>query len=181
MAEQGIEQAIIERAEIDEDGNNLQSNEAVVAQNDEGSVGGEVDEPPAKKTKVSSTSGETEPKDGKNDKDLYPYAKLRGIRIFSEREINAQDAEMTREYWNFWNKTAEELCSDRAYNDWGKRDLKLFIDAAWVAHKTQLHEVHEREIQESVKELQERYGDGELPSKLKTEDENVTELLAQVS
>ena len=137
-------------------------------------------EPPAKKSKTPSTSGKAGSKGEKDGKDPYPYARIRGIRIFSEREISSQDAEMTREYWNFWNRTAEELCSDRAYNDWGKRDLKLYIDAAWVVHKTNLQETHERQLQEAIKELQERYGHGELPVKLKTEDENVTELLAQV-
>ena len=128
------------------------------------------EEPPAKKKKPSEQRAESP----------YPFAKLRGIRIFSEREINGQDAEMTRGYWKFWNMTAEELCSDGAYNDWGKRDLKLYIDAAWVMHKTHLHELREREVRESVKELQERYGPSELPVKLRTEDENVTELLAQL-
>lgn len=134
--------------------------------------GVEADEPPTKKTKTSTTSGNTE--------SPYPYARLRGIRIFSEREIKAQDAEMTRAYWNFWNQTAEELCSDRAYNDWGKRDLKLYIDAAWVADKTRLQEDQEKQLQEGIKELQERYGHTELPAKLKTEDDNVTELLTQL-
>ena len=137
-------------------------------------------EPAAKKSRTPSTSGKAGSKGEKDGKDPYPYARMRGIRIFSEREISSQDAEMTREYWNFWNRTAEELCSDRAYNDWGKRDLKLYIDAAWVIHKTNLQETRERHLQEAIKELQERYGHGELPVKLKTEDENVTELLAQV-
>jgi hypothetical protein len=127
--------------------------------------------PPAKRSKASEQMTES----------LYPFAKLRGIRIFSEREINGQDAEMTRGYWKFWNMTAEELCSDGAYNDWGKRDLKLYIDAAWVIHKTHLQELREREVRDSIKELQDRYGPSELPVKLRTEDENVTELLAQVN
>lgn len=136
------------------------------------------EQPPAKKAKTSATSGDANGE--KDEQDPYPYARIRGIRIFSEREISSQDAEMTREYWNFWNRTAEELCSDRAYNDWGKRDLKLYIDAAWVAHKTNLQEAHERQLQEALRELREIYGCAELPGKLKTEDENVTELLAQV-
>lgn len=111
---------------------------------------------------------------------LYPFAKLRGIRIFSEREINVQDAEMTREYWKFWNLTAEELCSDGAYNDWGKRDLKLYIDAAWVLHKTKLQETREKDMRDSMKEIQDAYGSTDLPAKLRTEDEIVTELLTQV-
>ena len=132
--------------------------------------GGSEEEPPAKKSKAS------EPKEDSP----YPFAKLRSIRIFSEREINGQDAEMTRVYWTFWNTTAEELCSDGAYNDWGKRDLKLYIDAAWVIHKTKLQESREIEVREGIRELQDRYGSSELPVKLRTEDENVTELLAQV-
>lgn len=130
------------------------------------------DEPPTKKSKVSDEEREDSP---------YPFAKLRGIRIFSEREINGQGAEMTRKYWKFWNLTAEELCSDGAYNDWGKRDLKLYIDAAWVVNKTHLQEQREKEIREDFKELLDRSGSSELPVKLRTEDENVTELLAQVS
>ena len=125
-------------------------------------------EPPSKRIK------------GEKGDNPYPFAKLRGIRIFSEREIKGQGAEMTREYWKFWNLTAEELCSDGAYNDWGKRDLKLYIDAAWVINKTHMQEIREKEIRRGVKELQERYGSSELPVKLRTEDENVTELLAQV-
>lgn len=181
MAEQGIEHPISQT----EEGQSLRepSGESVFVLGGNGSQGAEAvssGEPPAKKAKKSTTSGKTDSKVEKDGKDPYPYAKMRGIRIFSEREINAQDAEMTREYWSFWNRTAEELCSDRAYNDWGKRDLKLYIDAAWVAHKTHLQEAQERQMQEAIKELQERYGNAELPAKLKTEDENVTELLAQV-
>ena len=140
------------------------------SQEEGGSERGIQEEPPSKKNKTSEDKGDSP----------YPFAKIRGIRIFSEREINGQDAEMTREYWKFWNTTAEELCSDGAYNDWGKRDLKLYIDAAWVIHKTHLQELREKTVQEDIKELQEQYGSTELPVKLRTEDENVTELLAQV-
>jgi hypothetical protein len=136
--------------------------------------GGSEEGPPAKKRLKSKESEQ-------KDDSPYPFAKLRGIRIFSEREINGQDAEMTRGYWKFWNITAEELCSDGAYNDWGKRDLKLYIDAAWVIHKTHLQELRERRVRDSITELQDRYGSSELPVKLRTEDENVTELLAQVN
>lgn len=134
--------------------------------------------PPAKKSKASG--GESGESVETQDDGPYPFAKLRGIRIFSEREINGQDALMTREYWTFWNTTAEELCSDGAYNDWGKRDLKLYIDGAWVVHKTHLLEQREKSMREGMQELQERYGALELPLKLRSEDENVTELLAQV-
>ena len=133
----------------------------------------ESEEGPAAKKRKDSAEQEEESR--------YPFAKLRGIRIFSQREINGQDAEMTREYWKFWNLTAEELCSDGAYNDWGKRDVKLYIDAAWVINKTHLQELRENEIRESIKELQVTYGSSELPVKLRSEDENVTELLAQVN
>lgn len=135
-----------------------------------GSEGGIQEGPLPKKSKTSEEKGDSP----------YPFAKLRSIRIFSEREINGQDAEMTRVYWKFWNTTAEELCSDGAYNDWGKRDLKLYIDAAWIIHKTHLQELREKDVRESIKELQVQYGSSELPVKLRTEDENVTELLAQV-
>lgn len=138
-------------------------------------------EPPKKKSKTSRGG-----KKGKaveiniDPDDKYPYARLRGIRIFSDREIEAQDAQMTREYWRFWNDTAEELCSNRAYNDWGKRDLKLYIDAAWIIHKTYLQENVERELAESLKELQEKCGYNELPHKLKNQDESVTTCLSKV-
>ena len=146
-------------------GSNMDENTEILQQSDS------EEGPPAKKPKESDQQEEESP---------HPFAKLRGIRIFSEREINNQDAEMTREYWKFWNRTAEELCSDGAYNDWGKRDIKLYIDAAWVIHKTHIQESREQEIRENIKELQARYGSTELPVKLRTEDENVTELLAQV-
>ena len=87
---------------------------------------------------------------------------------------------MTKEYWRFWNDTAEELCSDRAYNDWGKRDLKLYIDAAWIIHKTYLQELRERELAGMLKELQEKHGYVELPPKLKTQDQAVTSALSKV-
>ena len=125
---------------------------------------------PSKKTGDSSSASQAK----------YPYARLRGIRIFSDREIEAQDADMTKEYWRFWNQTAEELCSDRAYNDWGKRDLKLYIDAAWIIHKTYLQELRERELAEALKELTEKHGYLELPQKLRTQEEAVTKALTQV-
>lgn len=134
-------------------------------------------EPPKKKARKN------QPKKAENTAatgDKYPFARSRGIRIFSDREIESQDAEMTKEYWRFWNDTAEELCSDRAYNDWGKRDLKLYIDAAWIIHKTYLQELRERELAELLRELQEKYGYAELPPKLKTQDQAVTTALSKV-
>lgn len=149
---------------------------AVVETEDQGKNDGS--EPPKKKARKSP------PKKAENtaatSQDKYPFARSRGIRIFSDREIESQDAEMTKEYWRFWNDTAEELCSDRAYNDWGKRDLKLYIDAAWIIHKTYLQELRERELAELLRELQEKYGYAELPPKLKTQDQAVTTALSKV-
>lgn len=141
----------------------------------------ETDEPPKKKSKKtpSKKAANTEPTSTSHDK--YPFARSRGIRIFSDREIESQDAEMTKEYWRFWNDTAEELCSDRAYNDWGKRDLKLYIDAAWIIHKTYLQELRERELAGMLKDLQEKHGYGELPAKLKSQDQAVTSALSKVA
>ena len=139
---------------------------------------GEDHEPPKKKSRKSSPKKAE--KAATNSQDKYPFARSRGIRIFSDREIESQDAEMTKEYWRFWNDTAEELCSDRAYNDWGKRDLKLYIDAAWIIHKTYLQELRERELAELLRELQEKYGYAELPQKLKTQDHAVTNALSKV-
>ena len=141
----------------------------------------EVAEPPKKKSKKAKSSPKAAaklPEIVPGDK--YPYARRRGIRIFSDREIEVQDAEMTREYWRFWNQTAEELCSDRAYNDWGKRDLKLYIDAAWIIHKTYLQEVTERQLAESLKELMDKHGYSELPQKIKNQDQTVTTSLSKV-
>ena len=149
---------------------------AVVETEDQGKTDGS--EPPRKKARKST------PKKAENtaatSQDKYPFARSRGIRIFSDREIESQDAEMTKEYWRFWNDTAEELCSDRAYNDWGKRDLKLYIDAAWIIHKTYLQELRERELAELLRELQDKYGYAELPPKLKTQDQAVTTALSKV-
>lgn len=142
----------------------------------------EVAEPPrkkSKKSKPSSKAAEKEPALVPGDK--YPYARRRGIRIFSDREIEVQDAEMTRQYWRFWNETAEELCSDRAYNDWGKRDLKLYIDAAWIIHKTYLQEVTERQLAEGMNELLEKHGYPEISTKIKNLDQAITSSLSQVN
>jgi hypothetical protein len=141
----------------------------------------DVPEPPKKKGKKSKQSPKAADKIPEViPGDKYPYARRRGIRIFSDREIEVQDAEMTREYWRFWNQTAEELCSDRAYNDWGKRDLKLYIDAAWIIHKTYLQEVTERQLAESLKELLDKHGYTELPPKIKNQDQIVTTSLSKV-
>ena len=141
----------------------------------------ERDEPPKKKSKKSSSKKAANAEPASAGQDKYPFARSRGIRIFSDREIESQDAEMTKEYWRFWNDTAEELCSDRAYNDWGKRDLKLYIDAAWIIHKTYLQELRERELAGLLKELQEKYGYAELPAKLKSQDQAVTNALSKVA
>lgn len=138
-------------------------------------------QPPKKRMKMAARSSTAaEPSVSPVPNDPFPYARLRGIRIFSEREIEAQDAEMTKSYWRFWNRTAEELCSDRAYNDWGKRDLKLYIDAAWIIHKTYLQELTERQLGENLKELQEKYGYIEVPPKIKSQDETVTGSLSKL-
>lgn len=143
----------------------------------------EVESPPPRK-KRSRTSGSAKkqkaPEVVRDPNDKYPFARDRGIRIFSDREIDVQDAQLTRDYWRFWNDTAEELCSNRAYNDWGKRDLKLYIDAAWIIHKTYLQENVEKELAESLKEMQEKHGYEELPHKLKSQDEAVTTCLSKV-
>lgn len=135
-------------------------NETNVQENDEY-------EPCSKKNKTSDES--------------YPFAKSRGIKIFSQREIGRQDAAMTKEYWKFWNETAEELCSDGAYNKWGKRDIKLYIDAVWIVYKTKLLEPRERELRDNLTKFHDSYGSRELPAKLRTEDENLIELLSQVN
>lgn len=142
----------------------------------------EVAEPPkkrAKKSKQTSKAAEKMPEIIPGDK--YPYARRRGIRIFSDREIEVQDAEMTRQYWRFWNQTAEELCSDRAYNDWGKRDLKLYIDAAWIIHKTYLQEVTERQLAEGMNDLVEKHGYPEISQKIRNLDNTITSSLSQVN
>ncbi|KAK3745580.1 hypothetical protein QZH41_005073 [Actinostola sp. cb2023] len=141
----------------------------------------EVSGPPkkkSKKSKQSSKAAEKEPEIVPGDK--YPYARRRGIRIFSDREIEVQDAEMTRQYWRFWDQTAEELCSDRAFNDWGKRDLKLYIDAAWIIHKTYLQEVTERQLAEGMNELLEKHGYPEVSQKIKNLDQAITSSLSQL-
>lgn len=140
----------------------------------------EQDEPPKKKSKKNPAKKATNTASTSAGQDKYHFARSRGIRIFSDREIESQDAEMTKEYWRFWNDTAEELCSDRAYNDWGKRDLKLYIDAAWIIHKTYLQELRERELAGLLKELQEKYGYTELPAKLKSQDQAVSSALSKV-
>ena len=137
-------------------------------------------QPPKKKSKKNPAKKATNAESASAAQDKYPFARSRGIRIFSDREIESQDAEMTKEYWRFWNDTAEELCSDRAYNDWGKRDLKLYIDAAWIIHKTYLQELRERELAGLLKELQEKYGYAELPAKLKSQDQAVSSALSKV-
>ena len=143
----------------------------------------EVESPPPRK-KRSKSSGSAKKQKAlevvRDPNDKYPFARDRGIRIFSDREIDVQDAQLTRDYWRFWNDTAEELCSNRAYNDWGKRDLKLYIDAAWIIHKTYLQENVEKELAESLKEVQEKHGYEELPHKLKSQDEAVTTSLSKV-
>ena len=141
----------------------------------------EQDQPPRKKSKKNPAKKAANAASASAGQDKYPFARSRGIRIFSDREIESQDAEMTKEYWRFWNDTAEELCSDRAYNDWGKRDLKLYIDAAWIIHKTYLQELRERELAGLLKELQEKYGYVELPAKLKSQDQAVSSALSKVN
>lgn len=137
-------------------------------------------QPQKKKSKKNPAKKAANAESASAGQDKYPFARSRGIRIFSDREIESQDAEMTKEYWRFWNDTAEELCSDRAYNDWGKRDLKLYIDAAWIIHKTYLQELRERELAGLLKELQEKYGYAELPAKLKSQDQAVSTALSKV-
>lgn len=141
----------------------------------------DVAEPPKKRAKKSKQSKAAEKLPEIVPGDKYPYARRRGIRIFSDREIEVQDAEMTRQYWRFWNQTAEELCSDRAYNDWGKRDLKLYIDAAWIMHKTYLQEVTERQLAEGMNDLLEKHGYPEISRKIKNLDQAITSSLSQVN
>lgn len=145
----------------------------------------DIAEPPKKKAKKSKPSKQSSKAAEKLPEiipgDKYPYARRRGIRIFSDREIEVQDAEMTRQYWRFWNQTAEELCSDRAYNEWGKRDLKLYIDAAWIIHKTYLQEVTERHLAEGINDLLEKHGYPEISQKIKNLDQTITSSLSQVN
>lgn len=165
---------------VPDDGDGLQSSSTAKNANENGEK--DAVEPPkkrAKKSKQTSKAAEKATEIVPGDK--YPYARRRGIRIFSDREIEVQDAEMTRQYWRFWNQTAEELCSDRAYNDWGKRDLKLYIDAAWIMHKTYLQEVTERQLAESMNELIEKHGYPEISQKIKNLDQAITSSLSQVN
>ena len=74
---------------------------------------------------------------GKPDLDSFPNAAKRGIKIFSNQQINEVSG-YEHLYRLYWNKKAEELCQKPNFAKWSKTAITDMIATEWSLKKRAL-------------------------------------------
>lgn len=78
---------------------------------------------------------------GKPDLESFPNAAKKGLKIFSNQQINAVSG-YERLYRLFWNRKAEELCRNPSFAKWSKTAITGVIATEWSLKKTALLSNH---------------------------------------
>ena len=74
---------------------------------------------------------------GKPEMESFPNAAKKGIKIFSDQQIQAVSG-YERLYRLFWNRKAEELCHSPSFVKWSKSAITGVIATEWSLKKTAL-------------------------------------------
>ena len=74
---------------------------------------------------------------GKPHLKSFPNAAKKGMKIFTNQQINAVSG-YERLYRLFWNRKAEELCRSPSYAKWSKSAITGVIATEWSLKKTAL-------------------------------------------
>ena len=86
---------------------------------------------------------------GAPDIPSYPNAGRKGMKIYSTSEISRMNG-YERLHRIFWNRKAEELCSDKVYSTWSKTAIQGIITTDWTLKKTSLLYSHARKVVEAA-------------------------------
>ena len=78
---------------------------------------------------------------GKPNLESFPNAAKKGLKIFSNPQINAVSG-YERLYRHFWNRKAEELCRNPSFVKWSKTAITGVIATEWSLKKTALLSNH---------------------------------------
>ena len=78
---------------------------------------------------------------GKPDLESFPNAAKKGLKIFSNSQINAVIG-YEHLYRLFWNRKAEELCRNPSFVKWSKTAITGVIATEWSLKKTALLSNH---------------------------------------
>lgn len=89
---------------------------------------------------------------GKPNLQSFPNAAKRGMKIFSSGEMSKVKG-IERLYRYYWNKKAEEICSNVNYRKWTKTAIEGVIATEWALKKTPLIFSHsQRLLREDIKD-----------------------------
>jgi hypothetical protein len=108
---------------------------------------------------------------GREDLNVYPHAAKKGMKIYSNSEINRSSG-YERLYKIFWNKKLEEVCSDRVLVKWTKTAIEGIVATEWTLKKTPLMNNHAMQL------LSQEYPEHiKIRQKQKTMEKNLAEML----
>ena len=80
----------------------------------------------------------------------YRNAKMKKMKIYSEKEVYNATSEMEKTRRNFWNEKAEQLCTQTKTAGQNKQTLMGIIDVSWTLRKTALIEEARKTTDEEV-------------------------------
>lgn len=67
-------------------------------------------------------------------------ARVKGLKVYSEKEIAGASSEMEKRYRLFWNDKGNQLCREPATKNKTKSTLHGIIDVSWTLRKTEILE-----------------------------------------
>ena len=86
-------------------------------------------------------------------KNKYINAKLKNIKIYSDKEIESPQAHLERKRRRFWNEEAEQLARCPKTSPGNKTTIAGIIDVSWTMKKTSLIETDARKLLDDEREL----------------------------
>ena len=88
----------------------------------------------------------------KSCEEKVPFAKARNVKLYSDAEIQNSTGK-TKEYHEFWNKKAEEICGEAEFAKFSKAAVHGVINTSWTLKKADdiLNEL--REIGNALKNV----------------------------
>lgn len=82
---------------------------------------------------------------GKKELKVYQHAAKKGMKLFTDSEINRASG-YERLYRIFWNKKVDEVCSDRVLVKWTKTAIEGIVATEWTLKKTPLMNNHAQQL-----------------------------------
>ena len=90
-------------------------------------------------------TGHSHPQKVKSDS--YSFARARKVKIFAESEIEGS-AGLQKVYRKFWNRKAEEICSNNNLKSFKAEEVQGAINVAWTLEKS-------RHLKEDIDKMKE--------------------------